>query len=145
MLKISISKQNLQINGKNYPISTAKAGISSVEDSGGTPVGEFIIMGKFGAEEPIWTIFQSRKPVGVWDGKEIEEDLILSRILTLDGCERSNANTLQRHIYIHGTNQESMLGTPVSHGCMRMSKAEIIELFDLVEIGETVIIKEDDG
>ncbi len=144
MLKISIAKQTIELAGKIYPISTAKAGVNNVEDSGGTPVGEFIIMGKFGAKEPVGTIFQSKKPVGVWNGKETEEDLILTRILTLDGCEPANKNTLQRYIYIHGTNQESMLGMPVSHGCIRMSNADIIDLFELVEIGDTVLIKEDD-
>jgi L,D-transpeptidase YbiS len=30
-------------------------------------------------------------------------------------------DTLRRFIYIHGTPDEAKLGTPVSHGCIRMS------------------------
>lgn len=144
MLKISIPKQTLKFRGKLYSVSTAKVGVSSVEGSGGTPVGKFLIADKIGDGKPIGTIFESRDPVGRWDGSVSEEDLILSRILTLDGCDASNRNTIDRYIYIHGTNQESMLGTPASHGCIRMSNSDIIELFAMVEIGDTVIIEDDD-
>ena len=41
-----------------------------------------------------------------------------------------NANTRERYIYIHGTNQEGLLGTPASHGCVRMSNADIAECFE---------------
>ena len=144
MIKITVSTQKLDFKGKFFPISTAKAGISTVDGSGGTPIGKFTIADKIGQGEPSGTIFESRLPVGLWDGTESSNDLILTRILTLDGCEPANENTLQRYIYIHGTNQESMLGTPASCGCIRMSNVDIIELFELVEIGETVLIKEDD-
>jgi lipoprotein-anchoring transpeptidase ErfK/SrfK len=144
VLKISIAKQTIELAGKIYQVSTAKAGVSFVKGSGGTPTGKLIIADKIGQDEPVGTIFESRLPVGLWDGTESSEDLILTRILTLDGCEPANENTLQRYIYIHGTNQESMLGTPASCGCIRMSNADIIELFELVEIGEIVFIKEDD-
>jgi L,D-transpeptidase YbiS len=66
------------------------------------------------------------------------EDLILTRILWLDGKESHNANTLNRYIYLHGTNQESLLGTPVSHGCIRMSNEDILDLFDLLQAGDEV-------
>jgi hypothetical protein len=142
VLKISISEQNLEFGGKVYLISSASAGIGSVKDSGCTPVGNFVIADKIGVNQPIRTIFESRLPVGVWDSAETDNDLILSRILTLDGCDNSNKNTLERYIYIHGTNQESMLGTPASCGCIRMSNFDIIELFESVKIGDKVLIKE---
>jgi len=144
MIKITISTQKLGFRGKIFPVSTAKAGASNVDGSGGTPTGKFTIADKIGHDEPVGTIFDSRLPVGLWDRGESSEDLILTRILTLDGCEPANKNTLQRYIYIHGTNQESLLGTPASCGCIRMSNANIIELFELVEIGDTVLIKEFD-
>lgn len=46
-----------------------------------------------------------------------------------------------RCIYIHGTNNELMLGTPVSYGCIRMFNDDAIELFNLVPIGTYVIIE----
>ena len=49
---------------------------------------------------------------------------------------------MQRYIYIHGTNEESLLGTPSSHGCVRMANEDIIELFDLAKVGDQVEIEE---
>lgn len=51
-----------------------------------------------------------------------------------------NVDTMQRYIYIHGTNEEHLLGTPSSHGCIRMSNKDVIELFDLVSVGDIVEI-----
>jgi lipoprotein-anchoring transpeptidase ErfK/SrfK len=47
---------------------------------------------------------------------------------------------MQRFIYIHGTPDESQLGEPLSHGCIRMSNDDVIELFDLVSAGTIVLI-----
>jgi lipoprotein-anchoring transpeptidase ErfK/SrfK len=66
--------------------------------------------------------------------------LITSRILWLDGLEENNANTRERYIYIHGTNQEQSIGQPASNGCIRMRDADVIRLFDLVEVGVLVEI-----
>ena len=73
---------------------------------------------------------------------ETQSDLVLTRILWLQGLEDQNANTFQRYIYIHGTNDEASLGRPASHGCVRMRNREIIELFDLVAEGTPVWIGE---
>ena len=69
-----------------------------------------------------------------------DEDLVLTRILWLAGLEGDNANTKERYIYIHGTNQEAMLGTPASHGCVRMSNADVAECFDQITEGAPVEI-----
>jgi len=50
---------------------------------------------------------------------------------------------MQRYIYIHGTPDESHLGKPLSHGCIRMSNNDVIELFNLVPIGIIVNINEE--
>jgi lipoprotein-anchoring transpeptidase ErfK/SrfK len=39
-----------------------------------------------------------------------------------------NIDTYQRYIYIHGTNEEGMLGKKSSHGCIRMGNSDIIDL-----------------
>jgi len=43
-------------------------------------------------------------------------------------------------IYIHGTPEEALLGTPASYGCVRMRSADIIALFDTVGNGASVRI-----
>jgi hypothetical protein len=60
------------------------------------------------------------------------DDLVLTRILWLDGLEEHNANTRDRFIYIHGTNHEEAIGQPASHGCIRMKNADLIALFDRI-------------
>jgi lipoprotein-anchoring transpeptidase ErfK/SrfK len=42
---------------------------------------------------------------------------------------------------IHGTDDTGSLGTAASHGCIRMSIPEVIELFDKVEVGDPVYIQ----
>ncbi|MCF7676247.1 MAG: L,D-transpeptidase, partial [Akkermansiaceae bacterium] len=56
------------------------------------------------------------------------------------GLDPDNANTMDRCIYIHGTNREDLFGTPASHGCIRMRNADVIGLFDLVPEGTPMII-----
>jgi L,D-transpeptidase YbiS len=74
-----------------------------------------------------------------------QRDWILTRILWLSGTEvgfnrLGNVDTMQRYIYIHGTPDNTALGIPGSHGCIRMANRDIIELFDLVSVGTPVNI-----
>jgi len=39
---------------------------------------------------------------------------------------------------IHGTNAPNSIGKAASHGCIRMGKADLEELFALVQVGDTV-------
>lgn len=143
-LEISIDEQLLRVirNGETvhaFPISSAARGVGCVEGSLRTPTGRFRIAEKIGNGEPPGTIFVGRKPNGIWQpGDTTEGDLILTRILWLDGLDADNGNTFARFIYIHGTNQEHLLGTPASHGCIRMSNTDVIKLFGLVETGTLV-------
>ena len=89
---------------------------------------------KIGDGEPEDTIFISRLPAGRYPTaipKSLNEhsDFILTRILWLDGLEPHNANTRSRYIYIHGTNDTELLGTPASHGCIRLSPRDMMALF----------------
>ena len=43
-------------------------------------------------------------------------------------------------IGFHGTPHEHLIGQAVSHGCVRMRNADVIELYDRVEIGTPVIV-----
>lgn len=144
-IAISISNQFLTVIDKNskihFPISSAKNGIGYQEGSFCTPLGYFKIAEKHGFSAPINTIFKGRKPIGNWQGEALEKDLILTRILWLDGLESKNKNTKERYIYIHGTNQEELIGKPASCGCIRMLNKDIIKLYDLVSVGSIVEIK----
>lgn len=66
----------------------------------------------------------------------------MSRILWLDGLDDDNANTRDRFIYIHGTKHEDKIGTPASHGCIRMRNDDVVELFELVDETTSVVIRE---
>ena len=106
-----------------------------------TPTGRFRIAEKIGSDMPGETIFRSRVPLNPGDALPETEDLIMSRILWLDGLDPHNANTRERFIYIHGTKHEHKIGTPASCGCVRMRNADVAELFDLVDEGTPVVIE----
>ena len=142
---ISIGEQKLRLFEGDalvaeYVVSSAANGIGFEEGSYCTPTGRFEVSEKIGDGEPLRTIFKSRKPIGVWDGTPSDEDMILSRILRLNGLDAQNANSMERYIYVHGTNHEALLGEPASHGCIRMANADIVELFDRIELGAPLLI-----
>jgi len=128
-----------------YPVSTASYGVGCNAGSNKTPSGKLRIAEKIGHGCAVGTVFKGRIPTGeIWteQGGPAGADLILTRILWLEGCEPSNANTKERYIYLHGTNHEQLLGTPCSHGCIRLSNKDILEVFDLVPEGTEVEIIE---
>lgn len=105
-----------------------------------TPLGKFRICEKIGGDAPAWSVFKSRRPTGEIAVPGGEGDGILSRILWLEGVEEANRNTKDRYIYIHGTNQEHLVGEPASHGCIRLKNEDVIELFGVVPTGTEVEI-----
>ena len=142
---ISIGEQKLRLfEGDTlvaeYVVSSAANGIGFEEGSYCTPTGRFEVSEKIGDGEALGTIFKSRKPMGVWDGTPSDDDMILSRILRLNGLDAENANSMERYIYVHGTNHEALLGEPTSHGCIRMANADIVEIFDRVELRAPLLI-----
>jgi lipoprotein-anchoring transpeptidase ErfK/SrfK len=42
---------------------------------------------------------------------------------------------------IHGTNAPRSIGKAASHGCIRMAKRDLEQLFDLLHVGDTVVIR----
>ena len=144
---VSVARQQMCVamGGRTiatYPISTARAGIGGESGSNKTPPGWHRVCARFGAKTPLGQVFVSRRPVTgqtlpptKWrDGGE--GDLILSRILWLDGLEPGinkggTVDSRSRYIYLHGTNQEHLIGTPASHGCIRMANRDIAALFTL--------------
>ena len=47
----------------------------------------------------------------------------------------------QKGYGIHGTNEPRSIGKAASHGCIRMAKADLEELFTLVSVGDEVEIR----
>ena len=145
-LEVSVANQEMLLIENDeaiasYSISTAKNGLGCDEGSNCTPTGRFEIAEKIGGAASMGTIFKGRKPVGRWEaGQATDEDLVLTRILWLNGLDPENANTKDRYIYIHGTNQETLIGQPVSHGCVRMRNEDVMELFEMISKGVQVRI-----
>ena len=148
-LRISIKHQSLELledqHGVehvlvSYRISSSKYGLGTEPGSYKTPLGKFLIKEKIGDGAPSRMIFQARQPTGILAALGGEEDYVLTRILWLSGLDLDNANTLERYIYIHGTNQEDLIGSPASHGCIRLNNHDIIELFERVQEGDRVEI-----
>lgn len=123
-----------------FPVSTSRFGLGCEEGSFRTPTGRFVIREKIGDGAPAWSIFRSRLATGETAQPGGEEDLVLSRVLTLDGLDPENGNTLARYVYIHGTNQEHLIGSPASHGCVRLRNEDMIALHDMVSAGAPVTI-----
>ncbi|MEY2545516.1 MAG: hypothetical protein QOG48_633 [Verrucomicrobiota bacterium] len=145
-IDISIREQSLRLKEgrktlRQFPISSSRFGLGTKEGSNKTPLGKFRIAEKIGAGEAAGTIFKSRVPLGPNDPLPQTDDFITSRIMWLDGLDKRNANTHARFVYIHGTKHENTIGTPDSHGCIRMRNADVIELFDLVAEGTPVSIR----
>lgn len=155
MLDISISEQRLRRveSGRildEYPVSTAKNGAGQLKGSECTPLGWHKVRAKIGAGLAANSVLIGRRPTGEIYSRQLakqqpDRDWILSRILWLGGLEPGlnryrDVDTTWRYIYIHGTPDELMRGLPESHGCIRMRNADVIHLFDHVDIGCRVLI-----
>ena len=149
-IKISIKDQKLYLisddsTAKEYDISTSKYGVGNESNSNKTPLGKHKIKNMYGKDAALGTIFKGRANTGKiatinTDSVFRETDLVTTRIMWLDGKEESNKNSYLRYIYIHGTPEEGLIGTPSSHGCIRMKNSDVIELFEKVKIGTVVEI-----
>jgi lipoprotein-anchoring transpeptidase ErfK/SrfK len=145
-IRVSVRDQRLDLLSgdrtlASYPISTSRFGLGSEEGSMKTPLGRFRIGEKIGDDLPPGTVFCGRVPLAPDKALPPIDDLVLTRILWLDGTEAHNANTRDRYIYIHGTNHEEEIGRPASHGCIRMKSDDLVALFDRVPVGTSVLIE----
>jgi len=149
---VSIKRQELVLIRnkrvvKRYRCSTAVTGVGNVMDSGMTPLGWHRVGAKVGGELAMGAVLKDREWTGeIWkEGEQADNDLILSRILRLEGLEDGNnrggdVDTWNRYIYIHGTNQVEVLGRPASAGCIRLNSRDVIDLYEQVDEGCCVLI-----
>ncbi len=154
-LYVAVKKQKLFLVENNeivaeYTISTAKKGLGSEAGSFKTPSGLHKVVEKVGAEvEPFGIIKQKvytgEKTEPVLQAKSTNQDLITSRVMHLAGMEEGinrggDVDSYNRGIFIHGTHEEGLIGKPASKGCIRMKNADVIELFERIEVGTFVVI-----
>jgi lipoprotein-anchoring transpeptidase ErfK/SrfK len=158
IVRVSVKDQTLRVyEGDNclqeYLVSTAKKGLGEKKGSEQTPRGWHTIRAKIGEGAPKNSVFVGRRPTGEIYTPELavqhpDRDWILTRILWLSGLEPGknrlgNVDTMQRYIALHGSPcKDFPLGSPGSHGCIRMHSDDIVSLFDLVPIGTKVFIDE---
>jgi L,D-transpeptidase YbiS len=157
-IEISLTNQRLRLKRgaqviTEYLVSTSRNGPGELQDSECTPRGEHVIYAKIGAHCLPDTVFVSRRPTGEIYTPELRarfpsRDWILTRIVWLAGREPGknaggNVDSRERYIYIHGAPDDVPMGMPGSRGCIRMRNADIIQLFNLIEVGMRVVIVED--
>ena len=124
-----------------YPISTSKFGLGDWPGSSFTPLGELEIAKKIGDNAPPGTVFKDRRRTGEIIAPDSPgRDPIVTRILWLRGREARNAHAYGRMIYIHGTPEERLIGIAASYGCIRMRSRDIINLYDIVDVGAAVTV-----
>ena len=157
-IDISIAQQRLTLSDDDgkvlraYAVSTAAKGAGEQMGSYQTPRGRHRIRARIGDGLPLGAVLRGRRPTGeictpALMAEQPDKDWILTRILWLCGEEPGFnrgglVDTMRRYVYIHGTPDETALGVPGSHGCIRMRNSELVELFDRVPVGTPVIIRE---
>ena len=104
----------------SYPVAVGKKGWE-------TPTGNFKVIQK--VKDPIW-----QNP---WNGKIVPASLNGPIGIRWIGFWTDGKNT----IGFHGTPGEHLLGQAVSHGCVRMKNKDVVALFEMIESGTPVIVK----
>jgi lipoprotein-anchoring transpeptidase ErfK/SrfK len=146
---ISVRDQKLLLleNGTpiaTYPVSTSKYGLGDSWGSLATPLGLLQVAQKIGDRAPLGAVFHNRR----WTGEILRpntpgRDPVMTRIIWLRGLEISNSHAFRRCIYIHGTNEENLIGRPASFGCIRMRSNDVAALYSQLPLGTPVEIVQD--
>lgn len=155
LIVVDVATQRLSLwqDGRQvcaFPVSTGAAGLGCEENSGKTPTGWHRVAEWIGRDAAPGQVFVSRVPTDEvvppsnWRS-ETDDDKVLTCIMWLEGLEpgRNSGPGIDSHdrfIYIHGTSQEHLLGTPASHGCIRLSNRDAAELFHRTYGHETLCL-----
>jgi len=152
---VSIEKQKLYHIKNNkiiseFIISSSAYGIGNKEGSNKTPLGLHKVKQKYGDNTPIngrmiARVYNGNIATIYKDSTKSKTDDVTTRIFWLEGLEKGKnkgkgIDSYKRYIYIHGTSEEGRLGTPASHGCIRMKNKEVIDLYKIIEVGTLVLI-----
>lgn len=127
---IVVNKQDntllLKLNGKFFKRYSVGTG-----EYGRTPEGSFVVVNRL-KEPPWWPAGGVELPFGHPD------NILGTRWL---GIEATGDTPRVRGYGIHGTWDDSTIGTQSSAGCVRMRNSEVEELFALVQTGVPVTIR----
>ena len=96
-----------------------------------TPTGLFAIQTK--QVNPTWTA-----PNSPWAGEMAGQQVAGG---APDNPLRARWMGVSGSVGIHGTGQPWSIGTRASHGCIRMTESDVIDLFERVAIGTPVLIR----
>jgi lipoprotein-anchoring transpeptidase ErfK/SrfK len=127
---LTLDRGSFQLNlwkdlelAKTYTVAVGAVGFD-------TPAGIYNIQNK--AVDPAWTV-----PNSDWTGD-------LAGTVVPGGVPENPLKERWLGIYdgagIHGTDDVASLGTAASHGCVRMSIPDVIELYDQVPVGTPIYI-----
>jgi len=157
-IEIDLSRQQLQLlDGAGNvlmtcAVSTARNGPGERLNSECTPRGWHSIAAKIGGGCPVNSVFVNREPTGeiytpALRAQSPGRDWILTRILWLQGLEEGRnqggeLDTQARYIYLHGAPDDVQMGVPGSRGCIRMRNADLLALYDRVDVGTRVFIRD---
>lgn len=100
---------------KTYPVAVGARGTPS-------PDGDFVIINH--AKDPTYRGGDTEIPPG-------KDNPLGSRWMGLS----------LKGYGIHGTNVQSSVGKAISHGCFRMRKQDVEELYALMQVGDTVMVR----
>ncbi len=143
---ISVPDQKLAVleNGEpiaEYRVSTSRYGLGDRFNSYATPLGEMQVAAKIGDGMPMGAVFKNRHVTGeILPPNASGRDPIVTRILWLRGLQSCNSNAFSRNIYIHGTPVERLIGRPASYGCIRMRSRDVVQLFNMVQVGAKISV-----
>jgi lipoprotein-anchoring transpeptidase ErfK/SrfK len=135
LLHISIADQRLYgfADGQlivRLPVSTALNGAGEQSGSNCTPRGRHQVRAKIGDGLPLGAVLRGRR----WTGEVWSEEL--------DAQFPGKVDTFRRYIYLHGTPDTQPMGVPLSHGCVRLRNADLLDLFPRVPPHCAVLIDE---
>lgn len=147
IISVRDQKLILMTNGTiaaTYPVSTSKYGLGDAWGSLATPLGLLQVAQKIGDHAPMGAVFHNRR----WTGEILRpntpgRDPVMTRIIWLRGLQATNAHAFNRCIYIHGTNEEKLIGRPASFGCIRMRSSDVFALYNQIPLGTPVEIVQD--
>jgi len=108
---------------KTYTVAVGQVGLD-------TPAGSYTIQNK--QVDPVWNV-----PMSDWAGDMAGQTVP-------GGVPENPLKARWMGIYdgagIHGTDDEGSLGSAASHGCVRMAVADVIDLYDRVDVGTPIYI-----
>lgn len=124
-IEISLAERRLRLYQNDAVMMTAPVAVGQADWQ--TPLGQFAVRSM--REDPVWQHPITKAAVGPgpenplgshWIGFAVEGDY---------------------HIGIHGTNQDTLIGEAVSHGCVRMLNRDIQALYSHIRVGTPIVVK----